>query len=211
MSLLLGLLAFAGANAIGAIFSLVVIAQYFAYSIPISARFLGGKGLKPGPFSLGRFVGGIWNLLWFVLSSFTELSGRFDSSYVDGLHHSCLPFPFDTPSYWCEHELYGSCLRYIVSWLHCILLCHIWPVIFFSQVALSLFQFSTSISQFTAVFTGLTARYRPSRTTILWSRVNYLIICKANTRVLNSWKMKKCSLSNLLFLSTINSSSLRSY
>ncbi|KAF8227382.1 amino acid transporter [Tricholoma matsutake] len=55
VSLLLGLLAFAGANAIGAIFSLVVIAQYFAYSIPISARFLGGKGLKPGPFSLGRF------------------------------------------------------------------------------------------------------------------------------------------------------------
>jgi hypothetical protein len=56
ISLLLGLLAFAGANAIGAIFSLVVTAQYLAYSVPISARFLGGGGFKPGPFSLGKFV-----------------------------------------------------------------------------------------------------------------------------------------------------------
>jgi len=55
VSLLLGLLAFAGTNAIGAVFSLVVTAQYLAYSIPISARFLGGKELKCGPFSLGKF------------------------------------------------------------------------------------------------------------------------------------------------------------
>ncbi|GLB36976.1 putative APC amino acid permease [Lyophyllum shimeji] len=54
ISLLLGLLAFAGANAIGAIFSLVVTGQYLAYSIPISARFLGGKEIKRGPFSLGK-------------------------------------------------------------------------------------------------------------------------------------------------------------
>ena len=58
VALLLGLLAFAGANAIGAIFSLAVTAQYFAYSISISARFLGGTELKPGPFSLGKYVGG---------------------------------------------------------------------------------------------------------------------------------------------------------
>ncbi|TFK37004.1 amino acid transporter [Crucibulum laeve] len=55
LSLLLGLLAFAGPAAIGAVFSLVVAAQYVAYSIPISARFLGGKKIKPGPFSLGLF------------------------------------------------------------------------------------------------------------------------------------------------------------
>ncbi|RDB16736.1 putative amino-acid permease PB24D3.02c [Hypsizygus marmoreus] len=54
-SLLLGLLAFAGANAIGAIFSLVVTGQYLAYSIPISARFIGNKEIKRGPFSLGKF------------------------------------------------------------------------------------------------------------------------------------------------------------
>ncbi|KAF5385979.1 hypothetical protein D9615_002624 [Tricholomella constricta] len=54
ISLLLGLLAFAGANAIGAIFSLVVTGQYLAYSIPITARFVGKKEIKRGPFSLGR-------------------------------------------------------------------------------------------------------------------------------------------------------------
>lgn len=56
ISLLLGLLAFAGASAVGAVFSLVVAGQYVAYSIPISARFLGHNNFKPGPFRLGRFV-----------------------------------------------------------------------------------------------------------------------------------------------------------
>ncbi|KAI0319540.1 amino acid/polyamine transporter I [Amylostereum chailletii] len=51
---LLGLLAFAGANAIGAIFSLVVAAQFVAYAIPISARFWGKNKFRPGPFRLGR-------------------------------------------------------------------------------------------------------------------------------------------------------------
>ncbi|KAF9007210.1 amino acid/polyamine transporter I [Cyathus striatus] len=53
ISLLLGLLAFAGSSAIGAVFSLVVAGQYVAYSIPIAARYLGGKNIRPGPFSLG--------------------------------------------------------------------------------------------------------------------------------------------------------------
>jgi len=52
-SLLLGLLAFAGAQAIGAIFSLSVVALYVAYSIPIAARFLGQNDFVPGPFTLG--------------------------------------------------------------------------------------------------------------------------------------------------------------
>lgn len=56
MALLLGLLAFAGAAAIGAVFSLAVVGQYVAYSIPISARFLGGQPFKPGQFNLGKFV-----------------------------------------------------------------------------------------------------------------------------------------------------------
>lgn len=56
MSLLLALLAFAGAAAIGAVFSLAVVGQYVAYCIPISARFLGGQKFTPGPFYLGRFV-----------------------------------------------------------------------------------------------------------------------------------------------------------
>lgn len=56
VSLLLGLLAFAGPLAIGAIFTLVVTGQYVAYSIPIACRFFGGAEWVPGPFSLGRLV-----------------------------------------------------------------------------------------------------------------------------------------------------------
>ncbi|KAJ7847536.1 amino acid/polyamine transporter I [Mycena leptocephala] len=54
-AILLGLLAFAGPSAINAIFSLAVACQYVVYSIPISARFLGGKEFKRGPFHLGVF------------------------------------------------------------------------------------------------------------------------------------------------------------
>ncbi|KAK0463782.1 APC amino acid permease [Desarmillaria tabescens] len=42
-----------GSNAIGAIFLLSVTAQYLSFCIPLSARFLGGKRIKPGPFRLG--------------------------------------------------------------------------------------------------------------------------------------------------------------
>ncbi|KAL1711996.1 amino acid permease-domain-containing protein [Schizophyllum commune] len=55
LSLLLGLLAFAGDQAINAVFSLSVIALYIAYIIPIVARFTGDNDLKPGPFSLGKW------------------------------------------------------------------------------------------------------------------------------------------------------------
>jgi len=54
LSFLLGLLSFAGPSAIGAVFSLVVAAQYVAYSIPIAARFIGGRKIQPGPFNLGK-------------------------------------------------------------------------------------------------------------------------------------------------------------
>lgn len=56
ISALLGLLSFAGPSAIGAIFSLVVVGQFTAYSIPICARFLGQNSFTPGPFTLGRAV-----------------------------------------------------------------------------------------------------------------------------------------------------------
>jgi amino acid transporter len=55
-SLALGLLSFAGAQAINAVFSLSVNALYIAYAIPISARWLGHNDFKKGPFSLGIFV-----------------------------------------------------------------------------------------------------------------------------------------------------------
>lgn len=56
LSILLGSLVFAGPDATAAVFSLVVTGQYVAYSIPITARFLGKKELKRGPFTLGAFV-----------------------------------------------------------------------------------------------------------------------------------------------------------
>ncbi|KAK0466082.1 APC amino acid permease [Desarmillaria tabescens] len=54
-AILLGLLSFAGTNAINAVFSISIISLYVAYSIPIAARFIGENDFKPGPFCLGIF------------------------------------------------------------------------------------------------------------------------------------------------------------
>ncbi|KAJ7279031.1 APC amino acid permease [Mycena rebaudengoi] len=54
-SLLLGLLAFAGPQAINAVFAISVTALYVAYAIPIVARFVGDNDFQPGPFTLGVF------------------------------------------------------------------------------------------------------------------------------------------------------------
>ena len=56
LAIVLGLLAFAGPQAINAVFSISVVGLYVAYSIPIAARYLGSNDFKPGPFSLGAFV-----------------------------------------------------------------------------------------------------------------------------------------------------------
>lgn len=53
---ILGLLTFAGPAATGAIFSVSVVGQYVANSIPISARCLGGQPFERGPFHLGILV-----------------------------------------------------------------------------------------------------------------------------------------------------------
>ncbi|KAF9529046.1 APC amino acid permease [Crepidotus variabilis] len=54
LAVLLGLLAFAGPQAIGAVLTLGVVALYFAYCIPIGARIIWGRrALRPGPFDLG--------------------------------------------------------------------------------------------------------------------------------------------------------------
>lgn len=56
LSLILGLLVFAGEQAINAVFSMSVTAIYIAYAIPITVRFTGENNFQPGPFSLGAFV-----------------------------------------------------------------------------------------------------------------------------------------------------------
>jgi len=58
VSIFLGLLVFAGEQAIGAIFSLSVVGLYVAYAIPIAARFIFENDHKPGPFDLGVWVSG---------------------------------------------------------------------------------------------------------------------------------------------------------
>lgn len=55
MAALLGLLAFAGAGAIDAIFTMSITALYVAYAIPIFSRFAFDNNFKPGPFHLGFF------------------------------------------------------------------------------------------------------------------------------------------------------------
>jgi amino acid transporter len=48
LATLLCLLAFAGQQAIGAVFTLGIVSLYVAYSIPITARFLFKNDFKPG-------------------------------------------------------------------------------------------------------------------------------------------------------------------
>ncbi|KAF8206095.1 hypothetical protein K438DRAFT_1480678, partial [Mycena galopus ATCC 62051] len=55
ITVLLGLLAFARPTVSGAVFTTSVVAQYMTNSIPITGRFLGQNGFKPGPFYLGKF------------------------------------------------------------------------------------------------------------------------------------------------------------
>ncbi|KAG0694600.1 amino acid/polyamine transporter I [Suillus ampliporus] len=55
VSIIFGLLSFAGSQAINAIFSLSVTALYIAYTIPVVARFAFKNNFKPGPFNLGIF------------------------------------------------------------------------------------------------------------------------------------------------------------
>jgi len=68
---LLGLITFAGPAAAGAIFSLGVVGQYVADSIPVAARLLGGQEYRPGPFSLGFLsrpvatIAVLW--MWFMV------------------------------------------------------------------------------------------------------------------------------------------------
>lgn len=53
---MLGLLGFAGEQAIGAVFSLSVVGLYVAYAVPITARFVFENNHKPGPFDVGQWV-----------------------------------------------------------------------------------------------------------------------------------------------------------
>lgn len=55
LSLLLGLISFAGPIAISAIFTMSIVCQYIGFATAIIARWVGGTKFRPGPFNLGPF------------------------------------------------------------------------------------------------------------------------------------------------------------
>ncbi|EJD04784.1 amino acid transporter [Fomitiporia mediterranea MF3/22] len=75
LATLLGLLVFAGDQAINAVFSVAVTASYVAYSIPIAARFMFENNFKPGPFNLSFFSlpCAIIAVLWMAFTSLVLL------------------------------------------------------------------------------------------------------------------------------------------
>ena len=56
LAIAMGLLVFAGDQAINAAFALSVTGLYIAYAIPIICRFWGENDFRPGPFYLGSLV-----------------------------------------------------------------------------------------------------------------------------------------------------------
>lgn len=90
LALGLGLLAFAGTQAINAVFAISVTGLYIAYSIPIAARYLGDNDFKPGPFNLGIFslpVGLVSVLFMVFLGTVFLFPGRPGPS-VSGMNYT---------------------------------------------------------------------------------------------------------------------------
>jgi hypothetical protein len=113
-AIVLGLLSFAGAQAINAIFSISVTALYIAYAIPITARFAFKNDFKPGPFSLGIFVScrvGAYTC-WPLIRGFEEPTGRYHCSVLHGIHGHRLLLSDDATDRCFEHELHGGCSRW---------------------------------------------------------------------------------------------------
>ncbi|KAK0441240.1 amino acid/polyamine transporter I [Desarmillaria tabescens] len=89
-SILLGLLSFAGQNAINAIFSISIISLYVAYSIPIAARFIRKNDFKPGPFYLGifSFPIGLIAVLFMVFTSVVSMFPMTPQTTVRDMNYS---------------------------------------------------------------------------------------------------------------------------
>ena len=98
-SLLLGLLVFAGEQAINAVFAISVTGLYIAYAIPIAARWIWYKsnGWKDGPFSLGWFVSGPPLNHKRASNEPPQLESSVCDHLLplDGLQRNYLPFPYD--------------------------------------------------------------------------------------------------------------------
>jgi hypothetical protein len=121
-AIVLGMLSFAGAQAINAIFSISVTALYIAYAIPITARFAFKNDFKPGPFSLGVFVShGVWcPCPDRVESLFVEPTDCHHFGVLHGFYGHRLFLPDDAANGCFEHELHGG-----RSWWHTLLVCRV--------------------------------------------------------------------------------------
>ena len=75
LSLLLGLISFAGPLAITAVFTMSVVCQYIGFVTPIIARFIGGSEFIHGPFNLGIMVGTICWTYHLPLTNYIYQSG----------------------------------------------------------------------------------------------------------------------------------------
>ncbi|KXN86792.1 hypothetical protein AN958_09643 [Leucoagaricus sp. SymC.cos] len=81
LSLLLGLLSFAGPLAITAVFTMSVVCQYIGLVTPIIARFVGGSQFIHGPFNLGfmsgpvSFIASAYMLVMIVVFLFPAVPG----------------------------------------------------------------------------------------------------------------------------------------
>lgn len=97
LSLALGLLAFAGPQAINAVFAISVTGLYIAYAIPIVARFTGDNEFKPGPFTLGVFVSRsvipAEHVIMYSCRDFRSQWSRYHSCYSSAWCSSSLPRP----------------------------------------------------------------------------------------------------------------------
>ncbi|KAJ7918316.1 APC amino acid permease [Mycena leptocephala] len=91
-AMLLGLIPFAGPAAAGAIFSLVVVGQYIANTVPIAARYLGGQEFKRGPFYLGVFSFPIAALavLWQLFMTFVLLFPAAPSPTAQSMNYTAV-------------------------------------------------------------------------------------------------------------------------
>lgn len=112
---LLGLLAFAGPAAIGAVFTLGVIALYFSYSVAIIASSLVGRRSSQDHFTLAHsYVFSSWcYILQITLVESTCCNRRCS---LDGIRPRRATIPSFAPSSNGGHELRSCCLWWNTYW-----------------------------------------------------------------------------------------------
>ena len=109
-ALLLGLLVFAGNQAVNAVFSVPITATYIAYMIPVVVRYTGGNEFQPGPFNLGTFVRTVFfsnfDAIW--PTPFIEPSCCYLICAIYDSRHRYHTLSYDSIYQCCRHELHSG-------------------------------------------------------------------------------------------------------